>query len=194
MFRCGQRCFYTKNIFCAPGLSVGESSDLPEHVDTKTYPTAFRQPYNQTDKYPAWKVSRRMRAFYGYSASNVAPQALERGPYLRRKVVARGWQSQSETRLEKKYFVFRGIDHADSLWMREQFLEQHRAYVRRPGPVKLVHGGPLYDDAGQPVGSCLIVEADSRTDAEAWLSTEPFFKSGLFAITSTERWGWTYGR
>ena len=96
--------------------------------------------------------------------------------------------------MDKKYYVFRGIDHANSLLIREQFLEEHRAYVRQPHPVKLIHGGPLYDDAGQPVGSCLIIEADSRTEAQAWLSAEPFSKSGLFAITSIERWGWTYGR
>jgi len=96
--------------------------------------------------------------------------------------------------LEKKYFIFRGIDYAGSKWMREQLLPEHRIYVRKSGAVKMVHGGPLYDEAEEPIGSCLILEADSPADVGKWLSAEPFFNAGLFAIVSVDRWGWTYGR
>jgi uncharacterized protein YciI len=96
--------------------------------------------------------------------------------------------------LEKKYFIFRGIDYAASKRMREQLFPEHRTYVRQSGAVKMVHGGPLYDEAEQSIGSCLILEADSSADVAKWLSAEPFFNAGLFAITSVDRWGWTYGR
>lgn len=96
--------------------------------------------------------------------------------------------------MDKKYFVFRGIDRADSQWMREQLLSEHRTYVRSANAVRMLHGGPLCDDTGQPVGSCLILEADSSAKVRTWLSAEPFFKSGLFANSSVEQWGWTYGR
>jgi uncharacterized protein len=96
--------------------------------------------------------------------------------------------------LNKMYFVFRGIDHAGSQWMREQLLPAHRAYVREVATVRMIHGGPLYDDKQQPIGSCLILEADSLADVGKWLRAEPFSDAGLFAITSVEHWGWTYGR
>jgi uncharacterized protein len=96
--------------------------------------------------------------------------------------------------LEKRYFIFRGIDSVGWKWMREQLLPEHRAYVRKSGAVKMVHGGPLYDEAEQCIGSCLVLEAESSEDVGKWLSAEPLFNAGLFAITSVDRWGWTYGR
>ncbi|MFM0527362.1 MULTISPECIES: YciI family protein [Paraburkholderia] len=96
--------------------------------------------------------------------------------------------------LDKQFFVFRGIDHASVGRIREQLLDSHRAYVRGEADVKMLHGGPLYDAHGCSIGTCLILEANSESEVRAWLSSEPFFNAGLFAIVSIDRWGWTYGR
>jgi uncharacterized protein YciI len=90
--------------------------------------------------------------------------------------------------------MFRGIDHAESQRMRDALLDAHREYVRRAAPVRMVHGGPLHDEEDRVIGSCLILEAASKPDVDAWLGAEPFYRSGLFAIASLERWGWSYGR
>ncbi|WP_042304806.1 YciI family protein [Paraburkholderia terrae] len=96
--------------------------------------------------------------------------------------------------LDKQFFVFRGIDHASVGRIREKLLDSHRAYVRREADVKMLHGGPLYDAHECSIGTCLILEANSESEVRAWISSEPFFNAGLFAIVSIERWGWTYGR
>lgn len=96
--------------------------------------------------------------------------------------------------MDEAYFVFRGIDQADATKLREQWLAAHREYVRRAGAVVMIHGGPLYDAAQNIVGTCLVLKAPAKAQAEAWLAREPFFRSGLFAIASLDQWGWTYGR
>nr|WP_277990467.1 YciI family protein [Pandoraea sp. LA3] len=102
--------------------------------------------------------------------------------------------SDEEVSVERQYFVFRGIDHASLEKLREQQLAAHREYVRRADAVRMRHGGPLLDDAGRVIGTCLVLEADARPQIDAWLTNEPFFRAGLFAIVSIEQWGWTYGR
>jgi Uncharacterized protein conserved in bacteria len=92
------------------------------------------------------------------------------------------------------FFVFRGIDHDGLNRIRDTLLESHREYVRQEASVKMIYGGPLYDAQDQTIGSCLILEADSKQDVEAWLSAEPFYNAGLFAMASIDRWGWSYGR
>lgn len=96
--------------------------------------------------------------------------------------------------MDRQFYIFRGIDYASAEKMREQLLASHRDYVRRDAGVKMLHGGPLYDSQEKVVGTCLIVEANSRQDVDTWLAGEPFFKTGLFAMVSVERWGWSYGR
>ncbi len=78
--------------------------------------------------------------------------------------------------------------------MRDVLIDAHREYVRRPAPVTMVHGGPLYDAEDRVIGTCLILEAGSKPQVDAWLGDEPFYRAGLFAIASLERWGWSYGR
>jgi uncharacterized protein len=99
-----------------------------------------------------------------------------------------------EANLEKQFYVFRGIDHVGSQEIRERWLAEHKVYMRTPAKVKLLHGGPLYNADEMVIGSCLIVEADSKSDVESWLSDEPFCRNGLFATRSVDRWGWSYGR
>ena len=94
----------------------------------------------------------------------------------------------------KQYFLFRGIDCEQSVSIREQTTTQQRAYVREAPDVKMIHGGLIYDGVDSVLGTCLILEAVSVGVVEDWLCASPFFKAGLFAQTSLERWAWTYGR
>lgn len=96
--------------------------------------------------------------------------------------------------MERQFFLFRGIDGERSVSIREQTTTQQRAYVQEALDVKMIHGGLIYDGADSVLGTCLILEAASPGLVEDWLRESPFFKAGLFAQTSIERWGWTYGR
>jgi uncharacterized protein YciI len=45
---------------------------------------------------------------------------------------------------------------------------------------ELVLVGPVLDQAGQPCGSLLVVEAVDRAAAEAFAAADPYAKAGLF--------------
>lgn len=96
--------------------------------------------------------------------------------------------------MTEQYFVFRGIDKTGARKLRDELLETHRTYVRMVATVKMLHGGPLFDEHGETIGSCLILAAENRAGVEAWLSSEPFFGAGLFGTSTLEHWGWTYGQ
>jgi hypothetical protein len=48
---------------------------------------------------------------------------------------------------------------------------------------RVLHGGPLLDDEGQPIGSLLIFEAPSLAEARAFAAGDPYVVEGIF-----ERW------
>ena len=44
----------------------------------------------------------------------------------------------------------------------------------------VVLGGPLLDEAGQPCGSMLVLDAPDRAAAEAFVAGDPYGLAGLF--------------
>lgn len=98
-----------------------------------------------------------------------------------------------ERKLEKSFFVFRGMDHPQSGAIRERLTGEQRAYTREAGPVKMIHGGLLYTSNDEIAGTFLILEAATSIDARHWVHASPFHKGCLFATISIDRWGWTYG-
>jgi len=49
--------------------------------------------------------------------------------------------------------------------------------------------GPLNDDSGSAgVGSLYVLRSASRIEVEAFLTNEPYFKAGIFAVTHVHRW------
>ena len=69
----------------------------------------------------------------------------------------------------------------------------------RPDHVKHLEGlgaalkaaGPFTDDAGQPVGSLVIIEAADRAAVTAMAEADPYTKAGLFASIDIRPWKWT---
>ena len=60
------------------------------------------------------------------------------------------------------------------------------AYIAETGVVEMA--GPLLDEAGKMIGSLVIIEVETRADAEAWATNDPYAKAGLFAKTRIEAW------
>ncbi len=96
------------------------------------------------------------------------------------------------------YYVIFATDKPDSLQLRLDTRETHRAFLRdHPdhSDVTMVHGGPtLADDAETMNGSLLIVEAPSLDAVRAFAAADPYAKAGLFATSSIRPWNWTLGR
>ncbi len=72
-------------------------------------------------------------------------------------------------------------DKPDSSALRLATRPAHLDYAAANG---IVFGGPLLDEAGQPCGSLLVIEAESHAQAAAFAAADPYAKAGLFAETT----------
>ena len=87
-------------------------------------------------------------------------------------------------------FVVVAIDKEDSLPLRLAVREDHFAFARETGRIRL--GGPLLDAKGDMCGSLMIVEADDLEAAKAWHASDPYVKAGLFASSEVRPWKATF--
>jgi uncharacterized protein len=80
-------------------------------------------------------------------------------------------------------------DKPDSLAVRQANRPEHVAYLEGLGS-KLKAAGPFLDEAGDPNGSLVIIEAETRAEAEAAAGGDPYVKAGLFAHVEVRPWKW----
>lgn len=66
---------------------------------------------------------------------------------------------------------------------------EHLEHLKTLGDT-LVFAGPLLDDAGQPKGSLMVIEAGSLEEAKTLTAQDPFVKHGVFSSYSVTRWNW----
>ena len=80
------------------------------------------------------------------------------------------------------YIVIHCLDAADPS-IRQAHYPAHRAYLAAT-PLKILIAGPLLDAAGEaPIGSLLVVEAETLEAAEVFASGDPFAVSGAWDST-----------
>ncbi len=81
-------------------------------------------------------------------------------------------------------YSFMLLDRPGASNLRLQMRPEHKAYLAEVES-RIAFAGPLTSDDGVAmVGSLLVIDFDSRQDAQAWLVAEPFNGSGLYASTS----------
>ena len=81
----------------------------------------------------------------------------------------------------QRLFTFIGWDGPDGPARRKQ----HRpAHLRNLEPLdreaRVVHGGPLLDAAGAPVGSVIVFAAEDLEAARAFAAGDPYVTGGVF--------------
>ena len=81
-------------------------------------------------------------------------------------------------------------DKPNSTELRAQIRAEHLAYLNTLGEA-LKFAGPFLDDAGNSVGSMVVIAADSRLAAEAIAVADPYAKSSLFSSVDIKPWRWT---
>lgn len=59
---------------------------------------------------------------------------------------------------------------------------------------KLVLAGPTLGDDGKPNGSIVIVNADTRAEAQAIADADPYAGAGLFSAVEIRGWNWVFNR
>lgn len=77
-------------------------------------------------------------------------------------------------------------DKPGALQTRLDTRDAHVAYLKSSGVVS--QAGPLLDDAGQMIGSLVILEVEDRQAAETWAANDPYAKAGLFAGVELIPW------
>ena len=81
-------------------------------------------------------------------------------------------------------------DRPNSLELRLKERPAHIDYLNGLGD-RLKGGGPFLDEAGNPIGSLIFVEAKDRSAAEDIAKNDPYAKAGLFAAVEIRAWKWS---
>ncbi|MBF9030930.1 YciI family protein [Rhodobacterales bacterium HKCCE3408] len=82
------------------------------------------------------------------------------------------------------HYVVHCLDHDAAVQKRLDNYEAHKSYLAS-APVKTVISGPLLADDGETmIGSCFVLEADSKDDVVAFNANDPFAKVGLWKQVS----------
>ena len=80
-------------------------------------------------------------------------------------------------------FAIMCLDKPDSLAVRQATRAKHLEHAAQH---QVMLGGPLLDSDGAPCGSLLVVEADSREQAERFAAADPYARAGLFASVTIQ--------
>lgn len=89
-------------------------------------------------------------------------------------------------------FAITSLDKPGAQALRMATREKHLAYGAQVGNLRL--GGPFLDEAGNMVGSFVVLEADSLEAAREWANNDPYFLAGLFASVDVRPWKMTINK
>ena len=86
-------------------------------------------------------------------------------------------------------FALLCTDKSNSLALRMSVRPDHLAYLASLD-TKLKAAGPFLDEAGNPNGSLVIIQAADRSEAEKMAAADPYAIAGLFAAVDIKPWRW----
>ncbi len=90
-------------------------------------------------------------------------------------------------------YLIHCLDKAGSGDVRKDNQPAHVEYLKSK-PIDIVMAGPVVGDDGEAViGSFLVVEAESRAQAETFSANDPYAKAGLFDSVLINAWKKTVG-
>lgn len=78
------------------------------------------------------------------------------------------------------------IDKTGHLQTRLDTRPAHVDYLKQTGVVS--QAGPFLNEAGEMIGSLVILDVASLADAEAWAAADPYAKAGLFETVTIREW------
>jgi hypothetical protein len=85
-------------------------------------------------------------------------------------------------------FVIRCTDKPGHQDVRKANRDSHIALLEEYGE-RILAAGPTLDDNGESMtGSVIIMDAPDRAAVDAFLSSDPYAKAGLFETVEVSRW------
>ncbi|MFP5417026.1 MAG: YciI family protein [Actinomycetes bacterium] len=85
-------------------------------------------------------------------------------------------------------YIIEATDKPDSQQLRQQTRPEHLAYLERNTDRLLLAGAKWTDDEQRATGSVLIVDVDTREEAESFAANDPFARAGVFAEVAISRY------
>ena len=82
-------------------------------------------------------------------------------------------------------------DKPGALPTRKDNRQKHLDYIDATGIVD--QAGPLLDDAGQMIGSLIILEVPDMAAAKSWAAGDPYAAAGLFDTVDLIQWNRVIG-
>ena len=82
-------------------------------------------------------------------------------------------------------------DKPGALHIRQENRPAHVEYLKSTGVV--AQAGPLLDDAGDMIGSLVILDVADKAAAQDWADNDPYAKAGLFADVQLIPWNRVIG-
>ncbi|WP_299964637.1 YciI family protein [uncultured Roseobacter sp.] len=82
-------------------------------------------------------------------------------------------------------------DKPGALPVRQENRPAHVAYLKSGDTVQ--QAGPLLDDAGQMIGSLVILDVPDMDAARQWAAADPYAKAGLFETAELIPWNRVIG-
>ena len=85
-------------------------------------------------------------------------------------------------------FVITTYDKPDHVHVRDRIRQEHLRYLEA-NVTKVIAGGGLFNDEGTVViGGLLIIDVETRAEAEEFIRNDPFTAGDLFARVEISRW------
>lgn len=85
-------------------------------------------------------------------------------------------------------FVVKCVDKADHLQVRLDNRPVHVEYLKSYGDKLFAAGPTLSDEDDQMNGSVVILDLDTRAEAEEFCANDPYAKAGLFESVTISKW------
>ena len=79
-------------------------------------------------------------------------------------------------------------DNEEQKHLRAEHRNAHLAYLDANKHRIIACGGKLLDDGSRATGAVLLVDVETREEAEAFIAEDPFTKAGLVGKVSMSRW------
>lgn len=76
-------------------------------------------------------------------------------------------------------FILLCRDKDNAVPLRMETRPIHLDYIAEAGE-KVLLAGPMLNDAGDPIGSLIIIEAEDAQAAKAFADNDPYARAGLF--------------
>lgn len=84
-------------------------------------------------------------------------------------------------------WVISCVDKANTAEIREKVLVPHREYLGSQKKILVLAGATQTDDGKTAIGSCFVVNVNSRAEAKAFSDGDPFTQNGVFAAITITR-------